>query len=44
MFPDVRKVKVLIRYGPKLAQNFALVEYMHSPEPPDPTEPQGTRP
>ena len=35
MFPDVRKVKVVIRYGPKLAQSFALVEFLHSPTPPD---------
>ncbi|MGC1191107.1 MAG: prepilin-type N-terminal cleavage/methylation domain-containing protein, partial [Candidatus Binatus sp.] len=30
-FPDVRVVKVLIRYGPTLSQNFELVEYLHSP-------------
>ncbi len=35
MFPDVRVVKVLIRYGPTLAQNFELVEYLHSPIPLD---------
>jgi type II secretory pathway pseudopilin PulG len=35
MFPDVRKVKVVIRYGPTLSQSFALVEYLHSPVPPD---------
>src|ERR1700722_15173471 len=35
MFPDVRKVKVVIRYGPKLVQSFALVEFLHSPIPPD---------
>ena len=35
MFPDVRKVKVVIRYGPKLMQSFALVEFLHSPIPPD---------
>jgi type II secretion system protein I len=37
-FPDVREVKVLIRYGPTLSQNFALVEFLHSPIPPDPNE------
>jgi general secretion pathway protein I len=37
-FPDVRVVKVLIRYGPSLSQNFALVEYLHSPIPPDPQQ------
>jgi type II secretion system protein I len=35
IFIDVRKVKVLIRYGPGLHQNFALVEFLHSPIPPD---------
>jgi len=35
-FPDVRKVKVLIRYGPTLSNSFALVEFLHSPVPPDP--------
>jgi type II secretion system protein I len=35
MFPDVRKVKVVIRYGPTLSQSFAIVEYLHSPVPPD---------
>ncbi|MGB0059796.1 type IV pilus modification PilV family protein [Candidatus Binatus sp.] len=37
-FPDVRVVKVLIRYGPTLSQNFELVEYLHSPIPPDPQQ------
>jgi type II secretion system protein I len=36
-FPDVREVKVLIRYGPTLSQSFALVEFLHSPIPPDQT-------
>jgi type II secretion system protein I len=40
-FPDVREVKVLIRYGPALKQNFLLVEFLHSPIPPDPTLLQG---
>ena len=40
-FPDVREVKVLIRYGPALKQNFLLVEFLHSPIPPDPTVLQG---
>ena len=35
MFPDVRKVKVLIQYGPGFTQNFSLVEFLHSPVPPD---------
>jgi type II secretion system protein I len=41
-FPDVRVVKVLIRYGPTLSQNFPLIEYLHSPIPPDPEQLQST--
>ena len=41
MFPDVRKVEVVIRYGPSLAQSFALVEFLHSPIPPDPNSQLG---
>jgi type II secretion system protein I len=37
MFPDVRKVEVVIRYGPNLSQSFGLVEFLHSPIPPDTT-------
>jgi type II secretion system protein I len=44
MFPDVRKVQVLIQYGPGFAQNFSLVEFLHSPVPPDPSELPGARP
>jgi general secretion pathway protein I len=36
MFPDVRKVRILITYGPGLRQHFELVEFLHSPVPPDP--------
>jgi type II secretion system protein I len=36
MFIDVRTVRVLISYGPGLKQRFALVEFLHSPVPPDP--------
>ena len=35
MFPDVRKVGVLIQYGPGFTQNFMIVEYLHSPIPPE---------
>ena len=42
MFPDVRKVQVLVRYGPKLSQSFELVEFMHSPIPPETTNPTVT--
>jgi general secretion pathway protein I len=41
MFPDVRKVKVLVQYGPRFTQSFSLVEFLHSPIPPAPGEPQG---
>ena len=44
MFPDVRKVKVVIRYGPKLGQSFSLVEFLHSPIPIDTNGPQGATP
>ncbi len=37
-FPDVRKVQVVIHYGPTLGQSFALVEFLHSPIPPDPSQ------
>ncbi len=37
-FPDVREVKIFVRYGPKLGNSFALVEFLHSPIPPDPSE------
>lgn len=43
MFPDVRKVKVVVAYGPKLSQSFALVEFMHSPVPLDPNQLQGAQ-
>jgi len=42
MFPDVRKVKVTVAYGPKLAQSFSLVEFLHSPVPLDPSQLQGS--
>jgi general secretion pathway protein I len=35
-FPDVREVKILVRYGPNLSGSFTLVEFLHSPIPPDP--------
>jgi type II secretion system protein I len=38
MFPDVRKVKVVIHYGPKFMQSFSLVEFLHSPIPLDPSQ------
>jgi general secretion pathway protein I len=35
-FPDLREVKILIHYGPSLSKSFELVEFLHSPVPPDP--------
>ena len=35
MFPDIRKVMVAIHYGPGFTQTFSLVEFLHSPIPPD---------
>ncbi len=34
VFPDVRKVKVRIIFGPRFTRRFELVEYLHSPLPP----------
>jgi general secretion pathway protein I len=42
MFPDVRKVTVLISYGPALRQHFEIAEFLHSPVPPDPNQLQAT--
>ncbi len=36
LFPDVRKVRVRVVFGPHLGRSFDLVEYMHSPVPPEP--------
>jgi len=44
MFPDVRKVKVVIYYGPKLSQSFALIEFLHSPIPPETNGAPGAAP
>src|SRR5262249_53028077 len=32
-FPDVRKVRVIVFYGPNLTRAFSLTEYLHSPPP-----------
>ena len=44
MFPDVRKIMVTIHYGPGLRQSFGIVEFVHSPIPPDTTQPQTVTP
>jgi general secretion pathway protein I len=33
VFPDVRKVKVIVFYGPKLSRTFSITEYLHNPLP-----------
>jgi type II secretion system protein I len=35
MFPDLRKVTVVILYGPNLGRSFTLSEFLHSPMPPE---------
>jgi type II secretion system protein I len=35
LFPDVRKVTVVVYYGPNFGRSFTLSEFMHSPMPPD---------
>jgi general secretion pathway protein I len=35
LFPDVRKVKVRVLFGPRFSHSFDLTEFMHSPIPPD---------
>jgi len=37
LFPDVRKVMVRVAFGPRFSRTFDLVEYMHSPVPPEQT-------
>jgi general secretion pathway protein I len=40
-FPDVRKVQVIVQYGPHLSGRFTLTEFMHSPIP---LQPPGAQP
>jgi len=35
LFPDVRKVMVRVVFGARFGRSFDLVEYMHSPVPPE---------
>jgi len=35
LFPDVRKVRVRVLFGSRFSRTFDLVEYMHSPVPPE---------
>lgn len=38
VFPDVRKVRVIVFYGPKFSRTFSITEYLHNPVPVTPTE------
>ncbi|MGO9602091.1 MAG: prepilin-type N-terminal cleavage/methylation domain-containing protein [Candidatus Binataceae bacterium] len=33
VFPDVRKVRVIVYYGPRGGHNFSITEYLHNPVP-----------
>jgi general secretion pathway protein I len=33
LFPDLRKVTVVVSYGPHLSHSFTLVEFLHNPLP-----------
>lgn len=33
IFPDLRKVTIAIRYGPRQGRRFTLTEFLHSPSP-----------
>ena len=30
-FPDIRKVQVIVAYGPRLGNRFSITEFMHDP-------------
>ena len=38
VFPDVRKVRVVVLYGPKFSRTFSITEYLHNPVPAPPEE------
>ncbi len=52
MFPDIRKVDIVVSYGPKFRSAFSLTEFLHNPEPmpmpgpggQPPPGPQGSQP
>jgi len=33
VFPDVRKVRVIVSYGPKFSKTFSITEFLHNPNP-----------
>jgi len=44
LFPDVREIIITIHYGPGRGQSFGIVEFIHSPIPPDTTQPPTVTP
>lgn len=40
-FPDVRRVRIAVYYGPRQNESFTLTEFMHSPTPPEGSEGAG---
>ena len=38
-FPDLRKVTIVVFYGPGFDSRFELVEFMHNPNPPEQAQP-----
>jgi general secretion pathway protein I len=44
MFPDIRKVEVVVFFGPRFGHSFSLVEFLHDPTPqlPPGQQPAGT--
>ena len=44
VFPDVRKVRVIVFYGPKQGNRFSITEFMHNPIPPESEQKQGQKP
>ncbi len=33
MFPDIRRVDIVVKYGPAFRNSFSLTEFLHNPEP-----------
>jgi len=38
LFRDVRKVRVIVFYGPKFSRTFSITEFLHNPVPAPPEE------
>ncbi len=43
MFPDIRRVDIVVTYGPRFRNSFSLTEFLHNPEP-IPIPGQGVQP